>query len=157
MPDKVIYSLKLTCLLRVASVITTFLGRFLNFFVDFCSVFLGSSKKKKSCGFCFEAPHEAVMLWFTHLNHMFVFVFAFAIQLINHPFKTLETWRLVLCLLKVLWEKVHVKIQPEKYSFKATASCSYHWNQQMDCFDVFHIVSFFFLFFFLIRRLLKSG
>lgn len=31
-------------------------------------------------------PKETMLLWLTDLDHMFVFTFAFTLQLINHPF-----------------------------------------------------------------------
>lgn len=33
-----------------------------------------------------ENLQETMLLWFTDLDHMFVFTFASALQLINHPF-----------------------------------------------------------------------
>lgn len=82
-----------------------------------------------------ENLQETVLLWFTYLDHMFVFTFASTLQLINHPFipANVEAFH---SLLNVLWSKVLIKIQPENIPLISYTLLSYPWNQQMDCFDV---------------------
>lgn len=93
-----------------------------------------------------ENLQETILLWFTDLDHVFVFTFASALQLINHPFIPWICRDFFTACRIARWRKVLIKIQPENIPFNVTYTTHLSLKSAdglLWCLGFFHTVSFF--------------
>lgn len=93
-----------------------------------------------------ENLQETLLLWLTDSDHMFVFTFAFAVLVINHPFIPCKCRDFFTQLVECPWRKAPIKIQPVNIplvSHTPILSPLKSADGLLWCLGFFNIVSFF--------------